>query len=259
MAKIKQRIGEEKYNNQGCLMKIVEYNHSRDMVVEFQDVFKGKVHVNYENFSSGRVRNPYLPNVYGVGITGNKYKAKINDELVKEYLTWKTMLKRCFDKKYKETHPTYDDVTCCKEWLLYENFYEWLHSQPNFDKWYNNEDWHLDKDILIKNNKIYSPETCCLVSQNINSLFLKNQSRRGSFPIGVAKIERGFQAKCRNPFIKWKLEALGTYSTPQKAFKAYKKRKEFYIKQMAKTEYEAGNITKSCYEAMMCYEVEITD
>ena len=258
MANIKQRIGEEKLNNQGCLMRIIEYNHCRDMVVEFQDNFKGKVHVNYENFSSGKVRNPYLPSVYGVGITGNKYKIKINDKPIKEYLAWKTMLKRCFDFKYKESHPTYKDVTCCEQWLLFENFYEWLHKQSNFDKWHDNECWHLDKDILVKNNKIYSPKTCCLVSQNINLLFLKNQSRRGGLPIGVTKSEYGYFAKCRNPFTN-KNESLGCYLTSEKAFESYKKTKEKHIKQMAQTEFNKGNITKECYDAMISYVVEITD
>ena len=43
------------------------------------------------------------------------------------------------------------------------------------------------------------------------------------------------------------------------AFLAYKKAKESYIKQVAKEEYDKGNITKTCYEAMINYEVEITD
>ena len=43
-----------------------------------------------------------------------------------------------------------------------------------------------------------------------------------------------------------------------KNFLVYKNKKEFYIKQIAKEEYDNGNITKQCYDAMMKYEVEIT-
>lgn len=39
----------------------------------------------------------------------------------------------------------------------------------------------------------------------------------------------------------------------------YKKHKEEIIKQVAEIGYKSGNITKQCYDAMMAYEVEITD
>lgn len=35
--------------------------------------------------------------------------------------------------------------------------------------------------------------------------------------------------------------------------------KEDIIKRVAQIEYNKGNITKSCYDAMLNYEVEITD
>lgn len=34
------------------------------------------------------------------------------------------------------------------------------------------EGWHLDKDILLKGNKVYSPETCAFVPAKINSLLI---------------------------------------------------------------------------------------
>lgn len=49
--------------------------------------------------------------------------------------------------------------------------------------------WALDKDILVKGNKIYSPETCCFVPQEINNLFTKRKSCRGTLPIGVKYIK----------------------------------------------------------------------
>ena len=148
------RLGEEKYSNQECLMKIVEYNKATDIVVEFQDGYKARVHTNYNAFKKGMVVNPYYTSVYGVGIRGNKYPTKINGDMTKEYETWFQMIRRCFNKRERE--PTYKNVNCCDEWLLYENFYEWLHNQENFDRWLNGEKWTIDKDILVKGNKIYS-------------------------------------------------------------------------------------------------------
>lgn len=253
-----KRVGEEHINYQGCPMTIVEYISNDDIFVEFQDKYKAKVHTQYVNFQKGSVKNPYYPSVYGVGITGNKYPASINKKRTKEYDAWQSMLIRCYDNKTKEKYPTYQDVTCCEEWLMFENFYEWLHEQSNFDKWLNNKDWALDKDIIVKNNKVYSPETCCLVPQNVNKLLVRKNSKSG-LPIGVRKKGNRFSAKCQNPFT-GKSEYIGMQNTPEQAFYfGYKPYKETIIKQVAQEEYDKGNITEKCYEAMMSYEVEIDD
>lgn len=252
------RLYETNYNSQGCLMKIVKCEDNVNVVVEFQDKYKAKVHTQYFNFKRGLVKNPYYPSVYGIGIIGDKYPVSIDSKKIKEYNVWQSMLQRCFSATYKEKRTAYQNVTCCDEWIYYPNFYEWLHSQPNFDKWYIGKRWAVDKDILIKGNKTYSPETCCLIPQNVNCLFLKRESERGNYPIGVRYRDDGFLAVCRNPFID-KAEELGLYSTPERAFQAYKVYKENIIKQVAETEYKNGNITNECYKAMMNYEVEIDD
>lgn len=239
-------------------MRIIEYVNSSNILVEFQDKYKIKVRTIYGNFRSGSVRNPYAPTVHGVGITGNKYPTNINGRNTKEYDTWASMLQRCFKTQLKEKQPTYENVVCCDEWILYDNFYEWLHNQPNYDRWLNGKRWAIDKDILNKRNKIYSPETCCLVPQNVNCLFLKREAERGRHPIGVSHRKDGFLASCHNPFTNNR-EELGYHSTPTMAFNTYKKYKEDIIKQVAKIEYESGNITEECYKAMMNYKVEIDD
>ena len=240
-------------------MRIVECNKNSDIVVEFQDEHRAKVHTNYSNFKRGLVKNPYYPMVYKVGIAGNKYKTvDENSKSTREYMTWYHIIQRCYSDRLKEKQPAYKDIKVCSDWLYYENFYEWLHSQPNFDKWYYGKRWAVDKDILVKGSKIYSPETCCLIPQNVNCLFLKREAERGEYPIGVRYTNDGFTAVCRDPFLDRSVE-IGCYSTPEKAFYAYKKYKENIIKQVAQIEFDNGNITKECYEAMINYEVEITD
>lgn len=200
----------------------------------------------------------YKPSVYGVGIVGEKYPTSKNNKDLKEYKTWSGMLERCFAKRDYRRWETYKDKVCCEEWLNYENFYEWLHSQDNFDKWYYGSKWCLDKDIINKGNKIYSPNTCCLVPSYVNTLFIKSDKRRGELPIGVrcAKNKNKYTASIS---INHNARHLGTYLTPEEAFQVYKQAKEEYIKQVAQEEYSKYNITKRCYEAMMNYEVEITD
>ena len=239
-------------------MEIVEDNGSFDIVVEFKDNYKTKVHTQYCNFKSGSVKNPYYPSVYSVGMVGTKYPRSINCKNIREYDIWNNILERSYSLKYKKRQPSYKEVTCCEEWLNYENFYEWLHSQPNFEKWRENKRWAIDKDILNKGNKIYSPENCCLIPQSVNCLFLKREAQRGNLPIGVRKVGNMFEATCSNPFTK-KNEKLGKYNSVEEAVNVYKKYKEDLIKQVAEIEYKAGNITKECYLAMINYIIEIDD
>lgn len=255
-----ERLLERRYNYQGCLMEIAEYINANNIIVEFLDEYRAKVHSAYREFKNGGIKNPYYPSVCEVGVTGNKYPISINNQDTKEYKLWCNMIRRCCDIKEKQRNRscTYKDVTCCDEWLLFESFYEWLHSQENFDKWLNNENWTIDKDIIVKGNKIYSPETCCLVPNNINILFINRVNHRGDLPIGVVKNNKKFGASCMNPFTKERAY-IGTYNTIEEAFFAYKEYKENIIKQVAKIEHGKGNITKQCYDAMMNYQVEITD
>lgn len=258
------RIGEKKLSQDGFLMTIIDYESAVDITIEFDDEYKTQIHTKYERFKDGTILNPSYRLVCGVGTNNGKYKINENKKIIKEYQAWRDMLRRCYDKKIKEKNQTYKDVTCCNEWLLFENFYEWLHSQENFDKWYNGEKWAVDKDILIKGNKIYSPDTCCLVPHSVNTLFIKSNAVRGEYPIGVCKGSNGhhgYQAK----FIYGKngnksKTTSYSYPTPEDAFYlGYKPSKEKYIKRIAQEEYDNGNITKRCYEAMINYQVEITD
>ncbi len=186
-----------------------------------------------------------------------KYPTKLDGKLTKEYEAWRGMKRRSLDEKFKERCPAYKSVSCCNEWLNYENFYEWLHSQENFDKWYNGDKWAVDKDILVKGNKVYSPENCCLVPLSVNSLFAKGNSNKNKIPIGVNPHGTGFQASCSNSYNK-KIY-LGTYDTIEEAFSAYKDYKEKLIKEIAQIEYDKANITEQCYKAMISHKVEITD
>lgn len=256
------RLGEERLNNQGCSMIIIKYNNYNDIIVQFQDKYRAEVHTTYKHFSKGEVKNPYTPSVYGVGMIGSKYATSINKKHTREYLCWRCILERCYSDLYKNKYPTYQNAVCCEEWLLYENFYEWLHIQPNFNEWLNGERWAIDKDILIKGNKIYSPDTCCLVPQNVNCLFVKCNAVRRDLPIGVSyhKATQKYRAEI-SKYNNGKniSEHIGLYDTPEQAFYAYKQVKESYIEQIAQEEYIKRNITKQCYESMTNYKIEIDD
>lgn len=259
MQQKEQRSGLEKYNKQGCLMKIILYNNATDIIVEFQDTYKCRINCEYRQFKDGSLVNPYFPNVFDKGIIGNKYSCKENSKDCREYTIWHAMLSRCYSENAHKNRRDYQNTTCCDEWLLFDNFYEWLHSQSNFDKWKTLHRGALDKDILIKGNRLYSPKTCCLVPNNVNTLFTKRNIHRGNTPIGVSYHKRDniYEAHCNNGL--GIPQYLGRYHTPEEAFYAYKAYKESLIKEIAIEEYLNKTIIKECYEAMMKYAVEITD
>lgn len=260
-SKYKQRIGEEYVNNQGYTMKIVKYNGANDIIVEFQDDYKALVHASYSSYKKGEIRNPFHKSIFGVGMIGDKYPAKINGKHTKEYKTWRSMIARAYDTRYSDLHKTYEDVCVCDDWMLFTNFYEWLHSQQNFDRWLNEDQWNLDKDIIKKNNKVYAPEFCCLVPHNVNKLFTNHKTARGQHPVGVTYDKKcgKYRVNCNNPFSKIGNNYLGRYTTAEEAFIVYKKYKEEIIKLVAQDEFNKGNITEKCYNAMINYSIEITD
>ena len=217
----------------------------------------------------GKCKNPFFPSVYGHGYLGvdkegNVPKAKEFKD-GKYVITWEyqkrmNMLKRCFDNKLKEKYPTYKSATCCDRWLCFVNFLEDLEILKQEYNWDDDIKLNLDKDILNKNNKIYSLENCVLVPDWINLLFTKRDNDRGSYPVGVTyhKIAKKYQAQCS---INGKQTKLGLYSTPEQAFNAYKIAKENEIKKIANDCVLKGYITKDSrlYNAMINYQVEIAD
>jgi hypothetical protein len=116
---------------------------------------------------------------------------------------------------------------------------------------------HVEKDILVKGNKVYSPDRCIIAPHCINNLFPSCKARRGSLPIGVRLHEQTgtYQAHCKNGNNKFK--SLGYHSTPEEAFMAYKIYKEKLIKEIA-SEYK-DSIPEKLYNALLNYQVEITD
>ena len=129
----------------------------------------------------------------------------------------------------------------------------WWHSQIGFGV----DGWHLDKDLLVKGNKVYSEDTCVFLPNEINSLLTKRTASRGEYLIGVSwyKTRKAFKAQVNKN--KGKPENLGYFKTEIEAFNAYKTAKEYFVKEQA--ERWKGKIDERAYEALMDYEVEITD
>lgn len=254
-------LGMINRNNQGYEMKVVGYDTYDHITVQFSPPYEGIVTSKMDHFKNGGIHNPFAPTVCGYGIVGSKYLTRDIQNHSKyglEYSIWTNMIKRCVDEKTKEKCPTYKEVTCDPSWQYYENFYEWIHQQSNFERLKSLSDINLDKDILEKGNKIYSPDKCTLVPRKVNNLLLTSKAIRGNYPIGVRR------HKQNNKFVAVEggyinSTYLGSYDTPEEAFEAYKQFKTQRIKQIADDEFNRGNITEKCYNALINYKIEITD
>ena len=232
--------------------KIVKYNNKTN--VEIQFINTGfEVVVQLGNIRNGSIKDPYLPSVCGIGVSGTKYPIKVNGVITKEYTLWTHMLQRCYSDTYKKKQPTYEGCEVSDNFKRYEYFYEWCNEQIGFD----NEDWHLDKDLLIKGNKVYSESTCVFIPKEINSVLTKCTASRGEYLIGVCwhKKDKAFIAQVNKN--KGKQEYLGSFKTEIEAFNAYKQAKENFIKEQANK--WKSHIDERAYLALINYEVHIDD
>ena len=236
--------------------KILKYNDSKNVEIQFVNT-RFETTVQLGNIKSGNVKDPYVASVYGVGMLGTKYPSKINSRNTKEYGLWTSMLERCYSDTYKKKHPTYEDCKCSENFKSYEYFYEWCHKQIGFNNEGGENPFHLDKDLLVKGNKVYNESTCVFLPKEINSVLTKSTASRGEYLIGVYWYKRGKAFAAMVNKNKGKKEFLGYFKTELEAYNAYKQAKESFIKEQANN--WKSEIDQRAYNALMNYQVEITD
>ncbi len=236
--------------------KILKYNDAHNVEIRFLKTgFEAVVQLGH--IRNGNVKDHYSPSVFGVGVTGTKYPITVNGVLTKEYDLWHSMLRRCYSDTSKKRNPAYEGCEVSGNFKSYEYFYEWCHKQIGFSVGGNGNSFQLDKDLLTKGNKVYSESTCVFIPAEINSLLVKCTASRGEHLIGVhwSKTNKAFVAQVNKG--KGRRDYLGYFKTEIEAFNTYKTAKESFIKEQA--EKWKGEIDGRAYEALMSYEVEITD
>lgn len=133
------------------------------------------------------------------------------------YKVWLGMLRRCYNRSPNKDH-TYEGCTIFKDWLYFSNFKDWMEKQ----------DWegkYLDKDLLSKASKVYSPDTCLFVDRLVNNFITLRGKSRGEYPIGVSLHKTNtsrrvsYRAGCCTDGRLGKY--LGLYETPEAAHRAW--------------------------------------
>lgn len=213
------RVGETFITNEGYKILLIVYRSAKDCDVKFDSGYIS-INLTYDNIKKGKVKNPYHPSVYNIGyISIGKYLPSINGDDTKEYIRWRDMLKRCYCLKYQKNNPSYIGCTVDKRWHNFQIFAEWF--EENYT-----ESYHLDKDILVKGNKVYSSETCCFVPRVLNNHIVVRSSKTSVKQIPL-------KGKCTN--------------------EEYKEYKEKEIKRVANIWWH--EINEEVYQALINYKI----
>ncbi|QQV91793.1 hypothetical protein EPNKCIFM_00139 [Klebsiella phage KP13-16] len=165
------------------------------------------------------------------------------------YSRWKDILRRCYNLKQKDPYYfVYEGCTVSEEWKYFSNFKAWAISK-DFDN------LCIDKDILIKGNKLYSKETCVMVPNYINCLLTDSRSARGHLPLGVSLKKKKkphhrdrFQAYCH---VSGKIVYLGYHNSPDLAHKQWQDYKIIAIKESLQKYKESAHFNKVVETALL--------
>ena len=220
---------------------VVEYRGAKDVTVRFEDTGFETTVAMY-SLQKGEVKDRLKPSFYGVGVVGEAFVK--NDQM---YNTWMCMLNRCYGATHTKKNSPYKDCSVSENFKYYPYFKEWCNKQIGFG----NKGWALDKDILVKGNRVYSEDTCCLVPAEINSL-LTRYTKESDTCKGVYYNKKlgKFSAHLLGKYI-------GLFTTELEAFQVYKQAKEAYIKEVANK--WKDRIDNRVYEALMNWGVSIDD
>lgn len=171
------------------------------------------------------------------------------------YKLWQRMLLRCYNAASLRDRPTYTGCSVHEDFHYFQSFMDWATEQVGYGK----TDWALDKDLLVKGNKIYCPALCVFVPRQVNQIINTCKGPRRELPIGVHE-DRRYKGKYYAMITGTadvKQRRLGTYSTTGEAFAAYKTAKESAVKAISE-EYR-DVVDARVYNALVNYEVGYGD
>ena len=263
--KFTSRVGHSFTTNSGWEGKVVEWNNAFDVIVRWQDGSQTSETWGY--ITSGGIKPLFQPSVCGVGYVGDgrfvprgyknlpEGKSYASEEL---YSYWQRMITRCYNPKEqaKPSGRAYIGCTVSDEWHNFQNFAEWALCNEYCGKVDDlGNIWHLDKDILVIDNKVYSSNSCLFVPNEINSIFSEGEVGNTGY-LGVNYIKpatkgskEGYIARCH---INGERQYLGYFETPSKAYSAYRIAKIEAAKELA-IKWE-GKVDSRVIDALLNFE-----
>lgn len=220
MAKVSVKVGDT--FKQRCYgeCEVIEYNSCENVIVRFVSTgYETKTAVS--SLRKGLVKDYLKPTVFGVGFNSyGKLPIKGKDIVIdKARVKWKDMMTRCYGNK---NNKSYKNCEVSKEWHDFKVFLDWYRGKIVNEDYLN---YHLDKDLKILGNRVYSDKTCLLIPRKINNLLYKVKKKGKDTCIGVWKTPSGsFQAYTNDE--NGNRVKLGEHQTEKEAFDAVKIKKE---------------------------------
>lgn len=167
----------------------------------------------------------------------------------KSYPVWHSIHRRCYSEVYQKNKPTYIGCSVCEDWQLLSTF----------DDWFNDnyvEGFQLDKDIVKPGNKVYCPEYCIFLPNEVNCA-VNVPSKWNGLPQGVSFRKQSNKYVSQMSFNdengKRKSRQILLSNDIEECFRAYKYEKEVYVRFLA--EKWKDSISQKAYDALMKYEV----
>lgn len=224
---------------------ITHYKCAREVSIKFTESGFENV-VTAGDIRNRQVRDKLKASVCGMGFVGGNHYTYTNS--TEAYISWAEMIRRCYSNEYKEKAPTYENCTSCREWLNFQVFAKWYHLNRLSD----DVKYQLDKDIINRGNKVYSPENCALVPRHINNIILDNKLKRGELPIGVFSSGKRFMSQLKKRGVR---VTFGSFATKEEAAESYINEKRKYLKDTATKSYSRGEVSHDIFIAISNWKV----
>lgn len=188
--------------------------------------------------------------------SGGEYKTRIDGKKTKECQLWEnirtriTYLPTINEGKFGK----YASASVDQRWFDFQDFAKWFKSLEFYQ-----EGWQLDKDVLLKGNTIYGPDTCVFLPEEVNKALNIKSRVKGKIMLGVSyhtisgKIQ--VQYACKHP--DYKLSIYLDDNQIDYGFSLYKEAREGYIKHLA--EKYKNILDPRAYNALASYEISKED
>ena len=234
--KFTSRVGHKFTTKSGWNGEVIEWKDAFNVKVKWQD--GSESYTAWGHIVAGSIKPLFQPSVEGIGYIGegrfipHSYKHLPEG---KEYAPheiygyWIRMLTRCYNENEQKKKGTRSYVGCevAEEWHNFQNFAEWCVANQYCGKLdRKGKLWHLDKDILTEDNRVYRPECCTFVPNVVNSFFSTTEIGNTGY-LGVNYIKpatkgakEGYIARCGDS--EGVRQYLGYYGTPLEAYLAYR-------------------------------------
>lgn len=242
-----------KQNRWNTWMTIVDEIDDRHVLVRFPE-YDYETVATRKAFDSGTFKCPYDRTVQGIGCLGiGEYKCSKNGKATRAYSAWASMLRRVKDKHWINTYyPSYANIEVCEEWKDFECYAEWFYS----NYWSAGDQLMVvDKDVLLKGNRLYAPDRCLIIPQRLNKMFeFQTKIKDDGLPVGVNhnKKTNRYEVTC-NQFGKTSTY-IGSFIDSEDAFMAYRAFKQNEIKKQI---YKYKDIApKKVFDAIWNYKIE---